>query len=773
MSFFGFDTSLPRDRGHPAAAPGFSQATDHFAGLSNVDDDDDDDGIDFEDTYDGLGDKLDEKDDAFNDVTFGALEEAIGKDFDFHGATARVADAMEEEHEVFNRSARNQSVARVAAAPTQPARVEPPTHVPVLRPDMSLWGSGPTAAPQPEPQPEPAPVAPPVGRKILSLEEVEAQILANNEQRHQSSFQQPPAQGRQLPPQHQHIPPMVGPQLHQYPPQPHDLHQLQSQQFPARIQSMLQRNQTPPQVQHHQIPEHHPGAVSLQQQRMQPMGQPLNPSRNQYGMTNHVPTPQLQKMTEAEKARFLEEESKRLKRNHKIAQLARYNGLMTPADKNFITRIQLQHLVSINNAEDNANEDFYYIVHSAIRARTNPQQPLNQFAQTYLFRQSARGRNRQQDNHLQRMEQQVQRAVAAAKARPKASQLVLEGSLGKISFSNVKTPRPMLNIKKSDAPGGEPIRRTQHSTFSSADRKSLLRAIENVYDALLELEVHERERAKLPILMPDQQPQQAHVEWAEKRDQLAAKLWKETKIMEPIDPTSTATHPFIAILSYSKMKRAVQRIFRHLDPEQRVTVLTMIVVHLGVLDVVKHGVYLPDETQLPSAVREEIEMFAASVLPPLLGYVYEAPLSIVIGLLGILLERVDVVAVSKTKIGLAFLTMFSSRAEIVKQAGGAPENELQQWQMMYDRLFDSLQEHWMECFPPGMFVDDVYVWQFLASIAVGANMPQQQALVSAVKDRVMENVRASKTLPPELGAQKSANVNLFMRAIGLDVELLG
>lgn len=41
------------------------------------------------------------------------------------------------------------------------------------------------------------------------------------------------------------------------------------------------------------------------------------------------------------------------------------------------------------------------------------------------------------------------------------------------------------------------------------------------------------------------------------------------------------------------------------------------------------------------------------------------------------------------------------------------------------------------------------------------------------RDRVMENVMASKTLPAEMGAQKSANVNLFMRAIGLDVELLG
>ena len=34
MSFFGFDSTLPRDRGHPIAAPGFGQAPDPFAGLS-------------------------------------------------------------------------------------------------------------------------------------------------------------------------------------------------------------------------------------------------------------------------------------------------------------------------------------------------------------------------------------------------------------------------------------------------------------------------------------------------------------------------------------------------------------------------------------------------------------------------------------------------------------------------------------------------------------------------------------------------------------------
>jgi DNA topoisomerase 2-associated protein PAT1 len=37
----------------------------------------------------------------------------------------------------------------------------------------------------------------------------------------------------------------------------------------------------------------------------------------------------------------------------------------------------------------------------------------------------------------------------------------------------------------------------------------------------------------------------------------------------------------------------------------------------------------------------------------------------------------------------------------------------------------------------------------------------------------METVAQSKTLPPDMASQRLNNVNLFMRAIGLDVELLG
>jgi DNA topoisomerase 2-associated protein PAT1 len=41
------------------------------------------------------------------------------------------------------------------------------------------------------------------------------------------------------------------------------------------------------------------------------------------------------------------------------------------------------------------------------------------------------------------------------------------------------------------------------------------------------------------------------------------------------------------------------------------------------------------------------------------------------------------------------------------------------------------------------------------------------------RDRVMETVMQSKTLPPDMASARRGDVNLFMRAIGLDVDLLG
>ena len=55
---------------------------------------------------------------------------------------------------------------------------------------------------------------------------------------------------------------------------------------------------------------------------------------------------QLMQLSEEQRRAYLEEDAKRAKRNHKIFMLSKGNGIMTPQDKNFITRIQLQQLVA-------------------------------------------------------------------------------------------------------------------------------------------------------------------------------------------------------------------------------------------------------------------------------------------------------------------------------------------------------------------------------------------------------------------------------------------
>jgi len=209
----------------------------------------------------------------------------------------------------------------------------------------------------------------------------------------------------------------------------------------------------------------------------------------------------------------------------------------------------------------------------------------------------------------------------------------------------------------------------------------------------------------------------------------------------------------------------------------------MLVVHLDSLDVITAALPspsapTPDAIVPPPTVREDVELFVAAVMPPLFAYVAEAPLSIVVGLLGLVLDRTMLANVARTKIGLGVLTMFVSRAELVKQAAGAtPDADWRSWQHLYDTLFNAVEPVLPYLFPGGedsvRDADDMYVWQFLAAMGVGASPDQQQRLVLGVKDRVMRTVEMAKVLPEMLRERRLGDVNLFMRAIGLDVELLG
>ncbi|KAI9042757.1 deadenylation-dependent mRNA-decapping factor PAT1 [Aspergillus affinis] len=820
MSFFGFDTTLPRDRPPPGEQRGIFDTPDPFAEVARARaaglQDEDDDAIDFEDTYDGLGDRLDDDQDAFNDDTFGGGPEPapVGKDFDFFGKTALVADVIGEEQVRYNLqmpppgpvSDQAAEIPPTSDAVQQPRRTgyekyNDPGYIPDLQAKSSVWGV--------QKKPEPAGPIHQQAKKMMSLEEVEAQL------RHPSMPAQLPVSLPQSMPEPSH--PLQ--QLQHMPGLPEGFPHVP----PEFMQAQFAKGIPPAQLMHHPtmvpepfpLPGHAPNIplhllqnANLPPQHMAPPPPPQRqavPPRGQRPQQQQMPSQaargaannslplitnpqQLMHLTEEQRIAYLMEDAKRAKRNHKIFLLSRGNGLMTPQDKNFITRIQLQQLVAAaGNVADSDSEailaeDFYYQVYSQIRGapRQHPHQPLGHFAQTYLLQTGNRlgghGSRRQAqsaDNHMQRMQQQVQRAVEAAKAKPKNKQLIIEGSLGKISFSNAKTPKPMLNLKRPESSDGAKVTKKPHADLSVSDRKSILTNIEGVYSTLMELEDMER---TMPPPPDENDPEaiQEHLEWRQRVRSLNQKLWQQLKVMEPIVPNTNTPHPFIAFLSYPKGKKAIPRIFRHIDQEQRVTILTMIVVHLDTLDVVQRAQPVPGETQPSLAVREAIDLFSQAVMPSLLGYVNEAPFNIIIGLLGLVIAQTHVHIVARTRIGLGILTMLLSRAEIVKEAGQASERDWQQWVEKFNVLFDTLEPTFGDIFPGSINTgDDMYVWQFLAAVGIGASPDQQQRLVIAVKDRVMETVTYSKTLPVDMGAQRLGNVNLFMRAIGLDVELLG
>ncbi|KAF3005433.1 hypothetical protein E8E14_003410 [Neopestalotiopsis sp. 37M] len=809
--------------GHNMAAPGFGQTHDPFADLSKYDEEME--ALNFEDSYDGLGDKLDETDDAFNDDTFGgddAFSSApVGKDFDFFGATSKVTNAMEEEHARFSRhqpfgkapapmshSAATGAYHGYAPYPVAPKatrsgyeKYQDPEPVADLQVDASIWG---TAPKQPTPAAQPVPQA--ASRKVMSLEEVEAAMRAQSAPK-ATPLQQPQGHYQVQQPHLQH--PDIRyqqEQLHAQGFPSHDVRQSQQQPqmggphgHPITILQRPSSKHAAPTVPsplsqpadspaQHQQPSVAPTQILQNPNRLSGdaarLGQPSHRAQNSFSRQGPaVPAGQLANLSEHEKAAFLDAEARRAKRNHKIHMLSRDNGLMTPHDKSFITRIQLQQLMSAIGDSSEAGsdaalgEDFYYQVHSSLKAvsRPNPNQPLSNFAQTYLFQTGnrhggMRRHGRGPENHVQRMEQQVQRAVEAAKNKPKNKQLVIEGSLGKISFSNAKTPKPLLNIKRTESTGDARPGSAQRAV-SVNDRKVALRAIENVYTILMKMEDHER---TMPPPSPNPSPElvQQQAEWQAVAEKLNGQLWDALKIHEQIDPRQV--HPFITFLSYPKGKKAIPRAFRQLSHEQRTTILTLIIVHLDQLDVVQGAqVQSGEPINLSANVRESIDLFSMAVMPQLFNLLADAELQIVTAVLSIIIQRLNIDTIARTRVGISMLTMILSRAEIIKQSGHANEQLWQQWASTFNGFFNHLEPTLPSIFPGTVTSgEDIYVWQFLAAIGIGASPEEQQRLVLAVKDRVMDTVAMSKALPADMAKQRLDNVNLFMRSIGLDVELL-
>nr|CAG8638374.1 1435_t:CDS:10 [Entrophospora candida] len=409
-------------------------------------------------------------------------------------------------------------------------------------------------------------------------------------------------------------------------------------------------------------------------------------------------------------------------------KISKYNGLMTQSDKDYVNRIQISQLVT----DDPYADDFYCQVYSAVRSR-QPQPHMGNFSHHhggnngggFMGHERGRHRSRGSESGLFKMQQQVLRIVNDARRKPKLTQLSLEGALGKIALNSVRNPRQLLQVSAKphdthNATVSSPGQQQQHfhqkipyiTTHGVMDHKKVLRSIENCFSAV-----------------------------NDECSKIIKSMWDELRVDE--QPVGAG------ILSVRKGKKLIPRIIRYFASDQMISLLSVLVMNFESLDVCKGAIW---GSQIYGALTmlEDVELFMNTVVPPLLQYVAEAPIHIISRLFAFFLEKNQIIWVSRCKVGLAFLTMFLSRAEILKQG------------------------HYVSLFPPfGYGIDDMYVWQFLAAMAVGASIEQQHVLVTEVRERVIETIsKANNRFASDKTVHKIANVNLFLNALGLDASQL-
>ncbi|KAJ7066759.1 topoisomerase II-associated protein PAT1 [Mycena amicta] len=525
----------------------------------------------------------------------------------------------------------------------------------------------------------------------------------------------------------------------------------------------------------------------------------------------------MRKIVEAEKM-----EDKRRRKAAKIAHMSRYNDLMTQSDKDFITRIQVSQLVT----PDPYADDFYAQVYGAIlRSRMGLQSQDDRVLKFGSGGGISLGAPQKaptrRPNAMQRMEQQVERIVNNARRREEEKGLhslhSLQGALGKTSGRSYKAaPRQLLQVDDDGAPSlthphahiskedakdhdaAQEVARLSREALGNGGNvvrkdplahRQVLAILEELYDLVLQVEQMRREQ-------PPEEEGELYERWKTECEAVVEQLWEGLRVMVPLETSNP--HPFVSLLQPSKGKKLLPRLTRHIDHPRMLTLMTLLVACFTQLDVVKRAPLLDslDDSPERDEADRQTQAFLTSVLQSILPVVTKLDLHVVTALLGLLIDRSENIGfLAQTKPGLALLTLFLSRVEVIKQAwatGAEPVDpmsaaaSLEQWQAVFDQFFVLLTPHLLRLFPSSRIalqahhpanaalaidIIDQPVWQFLAALALQAVPEQHQVLVTSLREKVLENVLSANkgwVAGEEERRTKLANVNLFLHALGLD-----
>lgn len=386
----------------------------------------------------------------------------------------------------------------------------------------------------------------------------------------------------------------------------------------------------------------------------------------------------------------------------------------------------------------------------------------------------------------------------------------LQGALGKINRSGgTAAPRPVLAIPVGGRSESRPVNALNQATGitrQALNKKQVMFALEELYDAMLDLE-------QLRRVPPHPTAVEEHEAWTERCQAKVDLIWRRLMVMEPLDVSNP--HPFISLLNAPKGQRAFPRILRHLPQQQCLTLLTLLIACFPQLSVVARAPpppvsdasLLTKADRLDRARREaETDNFIHCVIPGVDLLINRCNLGLTAGLLGICAQRMDVVRVAATRPGVALFTALLSRAQSLIRTPPVPEgvdtshvppppaaDELDQWNKTFAYLLQVLLPHLAELFPsaivqkaafgPGAYLAsgaqlnegasiemerrEAEVWNLMAAMAVNAPDHEQMNLVSALREKILHTVQAARR--PGVGPQQAEimlrNVNMFLNGL--------
>ncbi|WWD20662.1 hypothetical protein CI109_105138 [Kwoniella shandongensis] len=504
----------------------------------------------------------------------------------------------------------------------------------------------------------------------------------------------------------------------------------------------------------------------------------------------------------------------------KIESMAQHNNLMGSSDKDFITRIQLSQLATA----DPYTSDFYAQVFSALKRSRIAAEGQGE-GPTVVPVAAGLGLGvggpvgnrfgKMGSNTMQKLSTQVKKLVENRAQHQKVmNTAALQGALGRVTRGNAAAPRPVLAIPTSNKPEHRAASHLNEQTGihrAALTRKQIMFALEELYDAVLELEQMRRE-APPPTAMEEIEV------WHARCQARVDNIWRRLMVMEPLDVSNP--HPFISLLNPIKGQRLFPRLLRHLPHNQSITMLSLLIATYPQLDVVARAPpppvadasLLTKADRLDRAKREaETDNFLHCIIPGVDMIINRCGLGLVAGMLAISAQRSEVWKVASTRPGVALYTALLSKAQsLIRAPAPDPLNpqqshspdpaEIDQWSKTFTYFLHVLLPHLPELFPssvaqkaafgPGAYLlggdsigereavemerREAEVWGFAAALAVNAAEEEQTSLVAALREKILHTVQAARN--PATGPIRSEiklrNVNMFLNGLGLDAAMI-